>query len=281
MKNTEINIRDPFVLVYNKKYYMYGSRVENQKGFDVYISEDLENWEAPKSVFEYKHGFWGTNDFWAPEVHFYNGKFYMFATFRGDKTHRGTQVLVCDTPDGEFKEHSKGALTPAEWDCLDGSLYVENGKPYMIFCHEWQQIRNGEMWCVELTKDLKETAEEPTLMFTAYDPVWSRYKTEGNPDCVTDGPFIYKNALGELCMLWATLKADKYVQVVSKSSNGTIKGIWNKHNIIYDDDGGHAMFFKTVEGKNMFVLHSPNQYMCERPCFFEIDEDSEGNIKLK
>ena len=281
MKNTEINIRDPFVLVYNNKYYMYGSRVGEQQGFDVYISEDLENWEAPKTIFEYKEGFWGTTDFWAPEVHFYNGKFYMFASFRSDKCHRGTQILVCDTPDGEFKEHSKGALTPAEWDCLDGTLYVEKGKPYMVFCHEWKQVRNGEMWYVRLTDDLKATAEEPKLMFTAYDPTWSRYTTEGNPDCVTDGPFIYKNSLGELCLLWATLKADKYVQVVSKSSNGTINGEWNEHSIIYDKDGGHAMHFETLNKEKVLVLHSPNQHLCEHPCFFKVKEDKYGNIKLK
>lgn len=34
MKLSEINIRDPFVLLHNGRYYMYGSRVGEQTGFE-------------------------------------------------------------------------------------------------------------------------------------------------------------------------------------------------------------------------------------------------------
>ena len=51
MTFSEINIRDPFILLYKDKYYMYGSRVGVQKGFDVYISDDLINWSDAVSVF--------------------------------------------------------------------------------------------------------------------------------------------------------------------------------------------------------------------------------------
>ena len=62
MKNQDINIRDPFVLVHEGKYYMYGTRAKNfgckTGGFDVYIGTDLENWSEPKQVFDSeKQGF--------------------------------------------------------------------------------------------------------------------------------------------------------------------------------------------------------------------------------
>ncbi|MBO5660000.1 MAG: hypothetical protein J6R98_03050, partial [Bacteroidaceae bacterium] len=38
-----------------------------QHGFDVYTSTDLVNWSAPKSIFERQDGFWGEEEFWAPE----------------------------------------------------------------------------------------------------------------------------------------------------------------------------------------------------------------------
>ena len=144
MKFSDINVRDPFILVYGGKYYLYGTRaihtwaqeIQDGYGFDVYESEDLENWEGPFSIFENYDGFWGDFQFWAPEVHKYNGKFYLLATFSDRNYNRGTAVLVCDTPNGKFTEHSKGAVTPAGWSCLDGTLYVENGVPYMVFCHE-------------------------------------------------------------------------------------------------------------------------------------------------
>lgn len=53
MKREDINIRDPFILPYEGKYYLYGSRgsevwEDNATGLDVYVSEDLENWSEPK-----------------------------------------------------------------------------------------------------------------------------------------------------------------------------------------------------------------------------------------
>ena len=55
MKTSEIQIRDPFILVHNGKYYLYGSGRRNGSkkcGFDVVTSTDLENWSEPKTIFE-------------------------------------------------------------------------------------------------------------------------------------------------------------------------------------------------------------------------------------
>lgn len=147
MKLQEINIRDPFILPYEGKYYLYGSRVDtpyeghawgDQTGFDVYVSEDLENWSEPVAVFEKKDDFWAERDFWAPEVHQYKGKFYLFASFFAEGKCRGTQILVSDSPMGIFEPVSDGPATPVDWECLDGTLYVDKkGEPHIVFCHEW------------------------------------------------------------------------------------------------------------------------------------------------
>ena len=48
----EINLRDPFILADNGRYYLYGTRGSvnfgEANGFDVYVSDDLENWNMPK-----------------------------------------------------------------------------------------------------------------------------------------------------------------------------------------------------------------------------------------
>ena len=45
MKRGDINIRDPYVLVHDGKYYLYGTRSEScwgeMDGFDCYVGEDL------------------------------------------------------------------------------------------------------------------------------------------------------------------------------------------------------------------------------------------------
>ena len=149
MKLNEINIRDPFVLPVGGKYYMYGTRGSKifgyAIGFDVFVSEDLENWSEPHSVFEASADFWADRNFWAPEVHAYRGKYYMFASFKAENACRGTQILAADTPMGPFVPLTKEPVTPRDWECLDGTLYVSpEGKPYMVFCHEWVQVKDGE-----------------------------------------------------------------------------------------------------------------------------------------
>ena len=138
MKREDINIRDPFILPYEGKYYLYGSRgsevwEDNATGLDVYVSDDLENWSEPKEIFTRTADFWADRHYWAPEVYAYNGAFYMFASFKSADRCRGTMVLKADKPDGKFTVHSEGTITPPDWESLDGTLYIsKSGKPYMI-----------------------------------------------------------------------------------------------------------------------------------------------------
>ena len=278
MKATEINIRDPFVLVHGKKYYMYGTRAtttwggidKKQLGFDVYISDDLENWSEPKAIFESFDGFWGVTQYWAPEVHYYKGKFYLFATFKGENIHRGTAILVCDTPDGRFVEHSDGAVTPRDWECLDGTLYVEDGTPYIVFCHEWTQIKNGTVCALQLTPDLKKPVGEPIHLWSAYDPVW-RYDIRDGEGCyVTDGPFHIKEADG-LVFMWSSFSEGEYVEALARSDNGKITGKFTvDEKLLYEKDGGHGMTFTDMNGNLNFIYHAPNETPNERPCVRKI-----------
>lgn len=289
MKLNDINIRDPYILNYNGAYYMYGTRdtqwtsgaTVHDFGFDVYVSSDLEEWTGPKSVFEYYDGFWGINDFWAPEVHLYNGKFYMFATFRRENGLRGTGVLVSDTPDGQFVPNSDGNLTPDDWHSLDGTLYVEEGKPYMVFCHEWLQIGAGTVCAVELTSDLKNTVGDPFLLWSCEDAVW-KCDLRGDGSYVTDGPFLLKKG-NELISIWSSFTfGKKYCEAIARSDNGSLFGKWSiDDNLMLKNDGGHGMIFKDNDGNYNFVYHSPNTRFLERPTIKKIDLGSLFESTLK
>lgn len=285
MKLNEINIRDPFIVPENGKYYMYGTRGkgcwESQKtpgmGFDVYISEDLETWSDPISVFEQSDDFWGTHNFWAPEVHKYNGKFYMFASFKNAERNRGTQILVSDTPDGKFKPITEYPVTPEEWMCLDGTLYVDkNGDPHIIFCHEWVQITDGEICEMKLSRDLTKAVSEPRVLFKASDPYWARKVAD---NWVTDGPFMYRGESGNLYMLWSSGTDSGYVQAVCRSDNGDIDGNFTHDlSLLAENDGGHGMIFTGFDGKTYLVLHRPNSNPDERPVLTQIIE-KDGHLE--
>lgn len=287
MKLNEINVRDPYILPFEGKYYLYGSRVSptdgthywgKQTGFDVYISDDLETWSEPKSIFEITPDFWGERDAWAPEAHVYRGKIYLFASFAAEGKHRGTHILVSDRPDGTFVPVSENPITPPDWACLDGTFYVDkSGKPYMIFCHEWVQITDGTVCAVELTEDLSAPVSAPFLLWKGSDYKDSAYTRKGKKCFVTDGPFLYRNKNGDLLAIWSSFNANGYTELICKSDNGEIDGNWTVlDQPLSAEDGGHGMIFQAFDGKEYFIMHRPNMpCTAERPVITELKHDGD------
>ncbi|WP_226037409.1 glycoside hydrolase family 43 protein [Aquibacillus saliphilus] len=287
MKTEEIQIRDPFVFPDKKSgnYYLFGSTDKNiwgkGTGFDVYIGEDLENWQGPYQVFRPDESFYSDENFWAPEVHEYNGLYYMFATFlRKDNNKRGTAILVSDKLTGPFKPHSDGPVTPKDWFSLDGTLHVdEEGLPWMVFCHEWVQVKDGQICAVRLSEDLVTTIGEPQVLFSASEAPWPtsfEHKTrKPKNNYVTDGPFMFQASNGDLLMLWASFVNNIYAQGISRSVSGKITGPWqHDQQPIYFKDGGHGMLFHTFDDQLKLTLHSPNKTPDERTIFIEIAENN-------
>lgn len=288
----DIHLRDPFILPVKEegRYYLFGTiaHLPPRRGFDVWWSTDLVEWRGPTKAFRPPEGFWGSRDFWAPEVHKYKGKYYMFATFKAPETHRGTQILVSEKPQGPYRVHSEKAVTPAEWESLDGTLYVEeDGTPWMVFCHEWVQVGNGEMCAMPLTPELDAPAGEPRLLFKAGDAPWQT-NTHGHPTLgpnasrVTDGPWLHRLQDGALIMLWSSFTKEKgYAVGVARSSSSKLTGPWTHDaETLFSDDGGHPMMFRTFDGALMLVFHAPNQGGKERPRLHVVTE-KDGTLSLK
>lgn len=274
MKTDEINIRDPFVLVHGGKYYLYGTRGETcwgpADGFDVYVGQDLKNWEGPIVCFHNDGSFWADRNYWAPEVHCVNGAFYMFASFKSDSRRRGTAILRALSPLGPFEPWSEGPVTPEDWECLDGTFYASpDGTPYMVFCHEWVQAGDGEIHAMKLTKDLRAPAGEPFLLFRASEAPWCRqvHHSSGQDGYVTDGPFLWRKEDGTLLCLWSGFSETGYAQGLAVSDNGDIDGHFTQLPPLFPEDGGHGMLFRTLEGELLLALHSPNKHLLERPRF--------------
>ncbi len=279
MKFCDIHIRDPFILADGGKYFLYGSRGSEIwgkcTGLDVYVSSDLETWSEAVQVFTPPENFWSDMQFWAPEVHKYNDEYYMFVSFKSSEKCRGTQILKAKSPMGPFVVHSDGPVTPRDWECLDGTLYIENDVPYMVFCHEWTQIDDGEICVIELTKDLKEAASKPKVLFKASEPAWSDGYKPGK--YVTDGAFMYRTQGGRLLMIWSSFSKHEYCEAISYSDNGSIFGNWiHDERLLFEKNGGHGMLFKNYNNETMFIQHMPNNTPYERPHLFEIIEKEDA-----
>ncbi len=275
----DIRIRDPFVLPVEEErcYYLFGttdSHVWKGKGvgFDCYRSTNLMEWEGPIPAFRPPENFWGTKNFWAPEVHQYQGKFYMFASFTARRKHRGTQILVSDQPAGSYTPLTDKPITPDNWECLDGTLYVDNQQvPWIVFCHEFTQIRNGTICAMPLSDDLQQAAGKPQLLFTATKAPW--VKKWHVLFSITDGPWLHTMKNGKLLMLWSSFGALGYTMGIAYSESNTITGPWlHQKEPLWKQDGGHGMIFRSFDGELYVTLHNPNKSPLERPVFKKIKE---------
>lgn len=280
MRREDIHIRDPFIYTDTEhgKYYIYGTTdmVGDQSltttRFSVYISEDLEEFQGPFPVFDgAKQHFWATKDYWAAEMHYYKGKYYLFGNFKAEDKCRATQILRADSPMGPFEPISEKPQTPEGWECLDGTLWVEDGIPYLVFCHEWLQCINGEICGVELTDDLTAAKGEPFLLFRANENPCIRaiHNSKRELCYVTDGPFLYREN-GKLHMIWSSFTKGKYAVLEAEADN--LHGKWTHFPSRFPFDGGHAMVFRNLNGNPVMALHGPNVPPNERMILIPLGE---------
>ena len=264
-----IRLSDPAILADHKTnmYYMTGS------GGLLYKSKDLRSWDGPYQVVEQDTTSWmGSRPaIWAAELHEYQGKYYYFATFTNNAItvdsvfgrrleRRASHVLRSDNPDGPYRPMNNDLYLPANKLTLDGTFWIDSdGKPYMVYCHEWLQNYNGTMEKIELKPDLSGTIGEGQILFRAHDSPWSRERVDGvvGPNKVTDGPYLFRTGTGRLGMIWTSWVYDIYTQGVVYSESGTINGPWiQEAEPITPPNFGHGMLFKTLEGKWLMSVHS-------------------------
>ncbi|MEZ4666353.1 MAG: glycoside hydrolase family 43 protein [Anaerolineae bacterium] len=282
LKNIDLHIRDPFVLPVDEEqlYYLYGTTGPEAwsnaaNGTNYYTSTNLEDWEGPFPAFRLPAGFWADRNFWAPEVHIYRGRYYMFMSFKAEEACRGTQILVAEIPHGPFIPISDGPVTPRNWECLDGTLFVDkDDRPWIVFCHEWVQVGDGEICALQLSNDLTSAIGQPQLLFRASEAPWAHeINSKGRKGYVTDGPWLQRLGSGELIMLWSSFGTGGYTVGQARSESGDILGPWQQlPEPLYIGDGGHCMVFRTFDRQLMLAYHRPNPSPDERPYFARLED---------
>lgn len=283
-----IRLSDPYLLAdqNTQMYYMTGT------GGMMWKSKDLKTWNGPYKVVETDPKSWmGPHPMiWAAELHPYKGKYYYFATFTNRNIkidtvagrvidRRASHILVSDKPDGPYVPMKDPTYLPANEPTLDATFWVDkDGKPYMIYCHEWLQTLNGTINKIQLKPDLSGSIRKGKVLFRASDSPWSREKKDDRsigPSKVTDGPFVFRTQTGRLGMIWSSWVFDEYVQGVAYSESGTLDGPWvQQKKPITPPNYGHGMLFRTLDGKLLMAVHSHkviNGRFYRVPHLFEAD----------
>ena len=293
----DLSMSDPYIYPdqETKTYYLTSS------GGRMYKSKDLVMWEGPYNIIDLS-GTWceAAGFAAAAEIHKI-GKYYYYAGTWSDHgeiiqaipgrynvPHNQTYLLRSEKPEGPYVPFSVTPgydYQPHEWDCIDGTLYEEDGHIYMVFVHEWTQLIDGTMDYIELSSDLTETISEwPVTMFRASAaPFCKEMNTIGEatfglkmPGWVTDGPQMFRTQTGKLGMLWSTWGDGRYLQGICYSQSGTIAGPWvQEEKPFLGNNSGHGMLFRTFEGKLMYVVHHVEGNGPRKPQYWNVDDSGD------
>ncbi len=126
---------DPSIVRVNDDYYMVNSSFIYFPCIPVSHSKNLVDWKiigyaVTNPEWSELGGLEGGRGYWAPDISFSGGKFYITATYRYNDTgtvYRRQMVVSSDRPEGPY---SKPAFI--DEDGIDPSIFHENGRHYML-----------------------------------------------------------------------------------------------------------------------------------------------------
>ena len=151
---------DPSIVRVGEDYYMVNSSFVFFPSIPISHSKDLIHWEIIGHAITNPE--WaaleeleGGRGFWAPDISYDNGRFYIAATYRLNDTgtvYRKQFVMSSEKPEGPY---SKPAVI--DEDGIDPSIFHEDGRHYMLL--------NRGARIFELNEDCTKQISEATLLY--------------------------------------------------------------------------------------------------------------------
>lgn len=262
-----IRLADPSIFYHDGIYYLYGTGGDVNNGFLVYTSTDLKKWEGPKGA---KNGYaltkgdvYGTQGFWAPQVFYHNGIFYIAYT-----ANEHIAIAKSNSPLGPFKQERIQAVS-GEGKQIDPYVFFnDNDKAYL---YHVRLTEGNRIYVAELNDDFSDI-KPATVKFclAAADQPWEN--TANSPWPVSEGPTVLKhNDLYYLFYSANDFRNKDYA--VGYAISKTPFGPWNKYRnnpiISREDIGingtGHGDFFRNDKGELIYVLHTHNSDSAVQP----------------
>jgi GH43 family beta-xylosidase len=260
--------------IYKDGYYYYTNSTggnltiwKTKNITDLATAEKKVVWTPPKGTMHSK-------EIWAPEIHFLQGKWYMyFAADDGDNNHHRMYVVEnasADPMQGEWTFKGKVADDTDKW-AIDGSVFENKGKMYMIWSG-WEGDTNGQqnIYIAQMSNPWTISSKRVKVSSPTYSWETNGDLGGGQQVKVNEGPqilmhkdkiFLIYSASGcwtdfyALGMLTASTKSDlldvaswkKSAEPVFKQSPET--GVYAP---------GHNSFFKSRDGKEDWILYHAN-----------------------
>jgi GH43 family beta-xylosidase len=186
---------DPFVLKYLGEYWCYSTGFgRDGRVFGIMRSRDLVAWRELAGAMEPLSE--GYTCYWAPEVTYYNGRFFMYYS-AGNEERMQIRVAVAPCPEGPFIDSGRGlseedfAIDPHVFEDSDGAWYMFYATDFLSHTH----IGTGTV--MDRMIDPFTLAKTPRPVTRArydwqvYDP--NRREKGGVRWHTVEGPFVLKH----------------------------------------------------------------------------------------
>lgn len=263
---------DPWVTYRDGFYYEMNSSGKNlliRKSHDITALSQAEKkivWTPPPQG-PYSH------DIWAPELHFINGKWYIyFAADAGtNQTHR-IWVIENDAPDPLSSGWTfKGQLADQtnKW-AIDPTVFEDAGKLYALWSG-WPGDKNGEQDIYIGALSNPWTVVGPRHKLSSPELPWERFGSQAPPFvAVNEGPEILKHE-NKLFLVYSASGCwtDHYALGMLTAEEGTDllnPQSWKKspHPLFWSAPAAHAFgpghngFFKSPDGTQNWIVYHAN-----------------------
>jgi len=274
---TEGSPADPHVIRVDGTYYLYPTT--HGRGYDVWTSTDLVNWEDRGAAFRTPRG-----GAWAPDV-FHNqrgdGKFYLYYTDNDPNAPPGPLgkqigVAVSDSPLGPFED--KAVLATGS---IDAHMFQDDDGRYYLY---YVEIAGGFKILVQSMADPLTKDGEPKEVLRPSEP-WE--KVSGH---VTEGPFILKRD-GIYYLTYSGTGADSPNYAIGYATAKSPLGPFEKYEgnpIAQRGEGifgpGHHCVVDGPDGKMWMVYHQKYNDRTNFRRFIALDPmwfDDEGNLHAR
>lgn len=164
---------------FTKEYPFYETYKNGMDGIEVHTSKDLVNWTNLGLCLKKGDDVFGSRGFWAPEVSYYKGRFYMVYT-----ADEHVAIAVSDSPTGPFLKTTDGCLISEA--SIDGHLFFDDdGTVYLYYV----AFDNDNHICVaRLSEDLTRVEKFYDNILIKAEDAWETIDSK-----VAEGPFVLKH----------------------------------------------------------------------------------------
>lgn len=262
---------DPWIIRKDNFYYYthtLGNRIALWKTAKVSQLKDA----APQTVWNAPASGPNSRNVWAPELHFLNGKWYLYYTAGASADHstQRSHVLentAADPTTGNWTDKGRIADFAADLFSIDGTVFSHNGTDYFLWSgHASMTDKDQRIYIARMSDPW--TLSSARVLLSSPTLTW---ETRGAPPAINEGPQILRNPAGRVFLIYSASGCwtDDYALGMLALKDGgdpMNPADWTKKEtpvfVSYPGAGaygpGHNSFFKSADGTEDWILYHAN-----------------------